>query len=97
MIEFLTELSKLAGQRAMHYFGKISSSDIECKAAKDLVSVADKAVEELIISKISETFPTHDIFGEETAREIERVICISSSASLYILSTTPQVDTEIWR
>ena len=30
------------------------------------VSVADKAVEELIISKISETFPTHDIFGEET-------------------------------
>ena len=36
MIEFLTELSKLAGQRAMHYFGKISSSDIECKAAKDL-------------------------------------------------------------
>ena len=66
MIEFLTELSKLAGQEAMRYFGKINNSDIECKAAKDLVSIADKAVEKLIISKISERFPEHDIFGEET-------------------------------
>ena len=67
MIEFLTELSKLAGDEAMRYFGKLKENDIEGKmTGKDLVSIADKAVENLIVKKISEKFPDHNIFGEET-------------------------------
>ena len=67
MIEFLTELSILAGEESLRYFGKLKDNDIEGKmTGKDLVSIADKAVENLIVRKISEKFPDHDIFGEET-------------------------------
>ena len=67
MLDFLNALSILAGEESLKYFGRIADSDIEGKAtSKDLVSIADKAIENLIISKINERFPDHDIFGEET-------------------------------
>lgn len=67
MITFLTELSRLAGEESLHYFGRIGEGDIEGKAtSKDLVSIADKAIEKLIVDRILERFPDHDIFGEET-------------------------------
>ena len=67
MIDFLTELANLAGEESLRYFGKITEGDIEGKAtSKDLVSIADKAIEKLIVAKILERFPDHDIFGEET-------------------------------
>ncbi|MBQ9787501.1 MAG: inositol monophosphatase [Lentisphaeria bacterium] len=66
MIEFLNTIAKCAGEEALRYFGRISENDIDKKDAKDLVSIADKEVEKLIISKISARFPDHDIFGEET-------------------------------
>ena len=67
MLDFLNDLSILAGEESLKYFGRIADSDIEGKAtSKDLVSIADKAIENLIISKINKRFPDHDIFGEET-------------------------------
>ena len=67
MLEFITELAESAGKESLEYFGKITENDIEGKAtSKDLVSIADKAIENLIITKITERFPDHDIFGEET-------------------------------
>ena len=67
MLDFIVELAELAGKESLRYFGNITSADIEGKATdKDLVSIADKAIENIIISKISERFPDHDIFGEET-------------------------------
>ena len=77
MIEFLTELANLAGDESLRYFGKIKEADIQGKAtSKDLVSIADKAIEKLIISRILEKFPDHDIFGEETGhRGIDSEYC----------------------
>ncbi|MBE6359392.1 MAG: inositol monophosphatase [Lentisphaerae bacterium] len=67
MLDFINELAVLAGEESLKYFGKITKGDISGKAtSKDLVSIADKAVEKLIISKINERFPGHDVFGEET-------------------------------
>lgn len=67
MIEFITSLAEKAGKKSLEYFGKIKTSDFSGKAtAKDLVSIADKAVENFLISEISKHFPDHDIFGEET-------------------------------
>ncbi len=67
MLEFITSLAQNAGKESLKYFGSISESDIEGKGcSKDLVSIADKAVENMIISEISRRFPDHDIFGEET-------------------------------
>ena len=77
MITFLTELSRLAGEESLHYFGRIGEGDIEGKAtSKDLVSIADKAIEKRIVEKIVERFPDHDIFGEETGhRGIKSEYC----------------------
>lgn len=77
MIDFLTELANLAGEESLRYFGKITEGDIEGKAtSKDLVSIADKAIEKLIVAKILERFPDHDIFGEETGhRGIQSEYC----------------------
>jgi len=67
MLDFIVELAEFAGRESLRYFGKLKAADIEGKATdKDLVSIADKAVEEVIIRKITEKFPAHDIFGEET-------------------------------
>ena len=67
MLDFIVELAELAGKESLRYFGNITAADIEGKATdKDLVSIADKAIENIIISKITERFPDHDILGEET-------------------------------
>ncbi|MBO5668323.1 MAG: inositol monophosphatase [Lentisphaeria bacterium] len=67
MLEFISELALRAGEESLRYFGNLDPDDISGKAtSKDLVSIADKAVENLIISEISKRYPDHDIFGEET-------------------------------
>ena len=67
MLEFIVRLANLAGEESLKYFGKLSANDIEGKiTSKDLVSIADKAIENLIIAEISRNYPDHDIFGEET-------------------------------
>lgn len=67
MIDFIKTLACDAGKLAHEHFGSLRPEDINTKkTVKDLVSVADKAVEEKIISRIREKFPEHDIFGEET-------------------------------
>ena len=67
MFEFINKLSILAGEESLRYFGKLSAGDVEGKSSsKDLVSIADKAVEKLIVSEINKKFPDHDIYGEET-------------------------------
>lgn len=67
MIEFLEKLARSAGDESLRYFGKLDDSEIFGKAtSKDLVSIADKAVEDMIVSQISARFPDHDILGEET-------------------------------
>ena len=46
---------------------------MEFKNRKDIVTVTDKKVEELIIKKIDRHYPTHDILGEETGRSQARI------------------------
>ena len=67
MLEFINFLAGQAGKKSLEYFGNLNASDVSGKAtAKDLVSIADKAVEDFLISEITKRFPDHDIFGEET-------------------------------
>ena len=42
--------------------------DIDYKGKNNLVTEADKLSEDLIVSRIKETFHTHDIFAEESGR-----------------------------
>ena len=71
-MEYITqiqEIARLAGAEAMKYFNHIKASDISCKSTpRDIVSVADKAVETLIASEVKKRFPGHGMFGEEYGR-----------------------------
>ena len=69
MIDFMIEAAQLAGKEAMLHFGKLKADEVSTKGTvRDLVSVADKAVEDLIVSRIKARYPEHDIFGEEGGR-----------------------------
>lgn len=68
MLDFIKKLAKEAGDLSLAEFDSLRNSDIMYKGGKDLVTVADKKVEDFIVSEISARFPVHDIFGEETGR-----------------------------
>ena len=54
-----------AGQLARDYFVRRASLEIEFKGQQDVVSVADRAVEDVIRSDLTRAFPDDDVIGEE--------------------------------
>ncbi len=61
----MQELAREAGALLMSYFGKVA---IEYKGDADLVTVADRTSEKLIVEHIRRRWPEHDIMGEEGSR-----------------------------
>ena len=60
MLDFIKAVAREAGRTAMQYFDGVRPNDVHAKASpKDMVSAADVAVEELIVSRIRERFPGH--------------------------------------
>jgi len=68
VITFLKELILSAGKICREQQPLLTSSDVDFKGKKDLVTRTDKQVEDFIIHAIQKTYPGHDIFGEETGR-----------------------------
>ncbi|HMO06551.1 MAG TPA: inositol monophosphatase family protein [Paracoccaceae bacterium] len=61
-----SDLARRAGQVALGYYNNRASLEIETKNGElDLVSVADRAVEEMIRRGIAAAFPDDAILGEE--------------------------------
>jgi myo-inositol-1(or 4)-monophosphatase len=60
-------IAREAGARLREFFAQ--GVETEYKGDVDLVTVADRTVEKLIKSRLSEAFPEHGIFGEEGTRE----------------------------
>ncbi|MFK7791938.1 MAG: inositol monophosphatase [Devosiaceae bacterium] len=61
-----SKLAQEAGQLALDYYNKRDSLEIETKAsALDLVSIADRAVEDMICARIRAEFADDAILGEE--------------------------------
>jgi myo-inositol-1(or 4)-monophosphatase len=58
-------VAREAGKLAFDYFSKRAQLEIEHKGMQDLVSVADRAVENLIRQRLSGAFPDDDLLGEE--------------------------------
>jgi myo-inositol-1(or 4)-monophosphatase len=65
-LPFMTEVARDAGALLMRHFR--ARVEIEYKGDVDLVTVADRESEALIVGRIRETFPQHDVLGEEGAR-----------------------------
>jgi myo-inositol-1(or 4)-monophosphatase len=60
-------IAREAGARLREFFTQ--GVETEYKGDVDLVTVADRTVEKLIRTRLSETFPDHGIYGEEGTRE----------------------------
>jgi myo-inositol-1(or 4)-monophosphatase len=61
-----------AGQLAQDYFLRRESLEIEFKGQQDLVSVADRAVEDAIRAQLTRAFPADDLIGEEGGYAADR-------------------------
>ena len=68
MKEFLHEIILQAGQMTLDYRRKAGGLAVDRKSKKDLVSEADRAVEEFLVAQIRRWYPSHGIFGEETGK-----------------------------
>ena len=63
--QVVTAVIREAGEMAARYYAQRRTLKIESKGVQDLVSEADKACEELIVSRLSTAFPDNSILGEE--------------------------------
>ncbi len=61
----MQDLAREAGGLLMSFFGKVA---IEYKGDADLVTKADRASEEFLVSRIRKQWPDHDLVGEEGSR-----------------------------
>jgi myo-inositol-1(or 4)-monophosphatase len=60
-------IAREAGALLREYFAR--GVETEYKGDVDLVTVADRAAEKLIRSRLADTFPDHGVYGEEGTRE----------------------------
>ena len=61
-----TAVIRQAGELAAAYFSRRTDLVRETKGPQDFVSIADRAVEELIRTRLAAAFPTDDFLGEES-------------------------------
>jgi myo-inositol-1(or 4)-monophosphatase len=66
LISPMQSIAREAGALLMDFFHQ--QVKIEYKGDADLVTVADRKSEALILERIRKQFPTHDVMGEEGAR-----------------------------
>jgi myo-inositol-1(or 4)-monophosphatase len=61
----IQQIAREAGDLLMKHFGKV---DVEYKGEVDVVTVADRESEKLIVERLTKLWPDHDLVGEEGAR-----------------------------
>lgn len=66
MISFITQLAREAGGICLEERKRLTFRDLSFKSPKDIVTVADRRVEEFLVTSIRKAYPTHGILGEET-------------------------------
>ena len=60
-------IARQAGDLALSYFDRLSTITVSAKGHLDLVTIADRAVEEFVTQHLIEAFPDDGVFGEEGA------------------------------
>src|SRR6195256_653774 len=66
LVPSMESIAREAGSLLMDYFRQ--RVKIEYKGDADLVTVADRKSEVLILERVRKQFPSHDVMGEEGAR-----------------------------
>ena len=70
MQEFLKNVIKEAGEVALSYFNKVDLKMREKGDERDIVTEADEAVSEFLVTSIHKNYPDHHICSEEMAEDI---------------------------
>lgn len=65
MIDVMLPLAHEAGALALAHFGRLSQGSVAAKGPLDLVTIADREVEALVIDRLRAAFPDDGILGEE--------------------------------
>lgn len=60
-------IAREAGEIALHHFRGLSTLSVEAKGPLDLVTAADRDVEQFICAALAHAFPEDGVFGEEGA------------------------------
>lgn len=69
MRDFLRDIIVQAGRITLDFRRKTGGLRVDRKSSKDLVTEADRAVEQFLVEQIRREFPTHGVFGEETGKQ----------------------------
>lgn len=64
-LPYMEQVAREAGELLLSHFGKV---EIEYKGDVDVVTVADRAAEKLIVSRLRERWPDFNVMGEEGTR-----------------------------
>jgi myo-inositol-1(or 4)-monophosphatase len=59
------DIAREAGELALAHFRSLASLPVERKGHLDLVTKADRQVEEFLVARLREAFPDDGVFGEE--------------------------------
>ncbi len=70
MIEFLCSVAEEAGEILLDHLGRLDEGDVSYKSEKDVVTVADRASQELVIRRIRDRFPGDAILAEEEGGDL---------------------------
>ena len=62
-LDFAKSVVLEAGDIMRRYFGK--KPDTQLKAGNTIVTVADEGINDLVIKRVTERYPDHDIDGED--------------------------------
>ena len=65
-LDFAKNVALEAGDIMRKYFGK--KPDSHLKANNTIVTVADEEINDLVIKRVTERYPAHDIDGEEASQ-----------------------------
>lgn len=63
LLDFATQMARLAGDHTLRYFGGVVDHDD--KGDGSPVTIADREAEELIREKVAQRYPDHGVLGEE--------------------------------
>ena len=92
-LTFAVDTAKAAGAAGMAHFSAVDALKIERKGHQDMVSNADREVEQLVRRAIGEAFPDDGVIGEEFAETTGT----SGYTWIMIRSTAPPISSPAFR
>ena len=96
MIEFVKSVAVRAGKLALYEQSCMNSSNIHRKDTdKDLVTDADRKVEQFIISELKKCYPDFDVLGEESGMSANKSESTIIPARKSLSDTPPSISERV--